>query len=274
MKTHGRDFRRADVAVLTLCVALMLSSFAAVGGQGRMRAKERVCLANLRQWHVVFQSDIADNDGSFLPGIGFNGYWWPAQLDEETQSWKKNRTWFCPTATRPMIDEYGCWAPRFDIFNAWGIFTGSQLGPDGIAGSYSLNGYTIALPDWGRSEPTYEGGIPASDGWRNFENVPHAETVPLFLDALRFDVWPLHTDAPPAQEFAAWSANHMARCCTNRHGGAVNCLFLDGSARKVGLKELWTLKWHRSFDTEGPWTVAGGALPSDWPEWMGGFKDY
>ena len=99
--------------------------------------------------------------------------------------------------------------------------------------------------------------------------------MPLFVDALRFDLWPRETDGPALEEFATWSPrNHMARCCINRHGEAVDCLFLDGSARKVGLKALWTLKWHRKFVTTGPWTSAGGVLPSDWPEWMRDFKDY
>ena len=277
MKMHKRDIRRPDVAVLILCAVLLLSSFAAVGRQGRMRAKEMVCLANLHQWHAVFQNYITDNDGSFFTGLGANGYWWPVQLDETTQSWKKNRTWFCPTAMRLAYDEDGQFTGSLGAFSAWGIYGQEhlgQLGPDGIAGSYSLNGYAIAIADFGRSGPTYEGGIPASDGWRDLQNVPQAETVPLFLGALRFDVWPLPTDAPPAQEFAAWSANHMARCCVNRHNGAVNCLFADGAARQVGLRELWTLKWHRSFDTEGPWTNAGGAVPSDWPEWIREFRDY
>ena len=62
--------------------------------------------------------------------------------------------------------------------------------------------------------------------------------------------------------------------CINRHNGGVNTLFMDWSVRKVGLKELWTLKWHRSYDTAGPWTLDGGVKPSDWPEWMRKFKDY
>jgi len=44
--------------------------------------------------------------------------------------------------------------------------------------------------------------------------------------------------------------------------------------RKVGLKELWTLQWHRAFNVAGPWTKAGGVLPENWPEWMRTFKDY
>jgi len=66
----------------------------------------------------------------------------------------------------------------------------------------------------------------------------------------------------------------MARCCINRHEGAVSCLLVDGSVRKVGLKELWTLKWHRSFNTAGPWTKAGGVQREDWPAWIRDFKDY
>ena len=62
--------------------------------------------------------------------------------------------------------------------------------------------------------------------------------------------------------------------CINRHDGGVNVLFMDWSARKVGLKELWTLKWNRQFDTAGEWTKAGWVRPEDWPQWMRNFKDY
>jgi prepilin-type processing-associated H-X9-DG protein len=62
--------------------------------------------------------------------------------------------------------------------------------------------------------------------------------------------------------------------CINRHTGYSNALFMDWSVRKVGIKELWTLKWHREFDTQGPWTRAGGVQPSDWPPWMRNFRDY
>jgi hypothetical protein len=49
---------------------------------------------------------------------------------------------------------------------------------------------------------------------------------------------------------------------------------MNWSVRKVDLKELWTLKWHRSFNTHGSWTRVGGVALEDWPKWMKGFKDY
>ena len=39
------------------------------------------------------------------------------------------------------------------------------------------------------------------------------------------------------------------------------------------MKRLWTLKWHRQFDTSGPWTKPGGVQTEDWPQWMAGLKD-
>jgi prepilin-type processing-associated H-X9-DG protein len=66
----------------------------------------------------------------------------------------------------------------------------------------------------------------------------------------------------------------MRRVCLNRHNAAVNSAFLDWSVRKVDLKELWTLRWHKNYDIRGPWTKAGGVQPTDWPAWMRGMKDY
>jgi len=66
----------------------------------------------------------------------------------------------------------------------------------------------------------------------------------------------------------------MGNLAINRHNEHVNGLFLDWSVRKIGLKELWTLKWHLQFDTANAWTKAAGVQPEDWPHWMRGFKDY
>ena len=66
----------------------------------------------------------------------------------------------------------------------------------------------------------------------------------------------------------------MIRYCLDRHDGFVNGMFMDWSIRKLGLKELWTFKWHRQYNTAGTWTRAGGVQPEDWPEWMRKFTDY
>jgi len=91
--------------------------------------------------------------------------------------------------------------------------------------------------------------------------------IPTLLDSTRY--WVHAPIRPPKSEFEERLSD-----CINRHNGHINVLFMDWSVRKVGLKELWTLKWHSKWDTAGPWTKAGGVLPEDWPEWMRRFKDY
>ena len=76
------------------------------------------------------------------------------------------------------------------------------------------------------------------------------------------------TTSPPEENYRG------ENFCMNRHDGFVNSLFFDWSVRKIGLKELWTLKWYKNFDTANEMTLAGGVEPEDWPEWMRKFKDY
>ncbi|UCC23414.1 MAG: hypothetical protein JSW23_05010, partial [Planctomycetota bacterium] len=101
-----------------------------------------------------------------------------------------------------------------------------------------------------------------------------ADKVPLLLGGQWLDGWPGQWDAPPAYEGQGDSFEPMVDFCLNRPRGFVNGVFLDLSARKIGLKELWTLKWHREYNTCGPLTTCGGMQPSYWPVWMRDFQDY
>lgn len=95
--------------------------------------------------------------------------------------------------------------------------------------------------------------------------------IPLLLDAVAPSCGMILEQAPPP---AAEPNDTDRGLCINRHNGTLNSLFLDWSVRSVGLKELWTLKWHLAFNTSGPWTKAGAVKPDAWPKWMRGFPDY
>jgi hypothetical protein len=91
----------------------------------------------------------------------------------------------------------------------------------------------------------------------------------VFTEGWWVDGWPRHTDEPSpfGDQTPVMGVNQheMQRLCVNRHGGAQFCLFADGSAEKVSLKQLWRLKWHREYDTHAPLPV--------WPPWMAHLKD-
>jgi hypothetical protein len=78
---------------------------------------------------------------------------------------------------------------------------------------------------------------------------------------------PLYEDPPPEYEGQISSFDEM-QCmrffCIERHRRSINGLFMDLSVRRVGLKELWDLQWHRNWN-------ASDAPPPVWPEWMDRF---
>ncbi len=93
----------------------------------------------------------------------------------------------------------------------------------------------------------------------------------MFFDCYRFGTAPKNDDKPAEVPVGLdpykSGEGFMADVCINRHpAGTINVLFMNWSVRKVGLKELWHLKWHRKFDTNYP--------PPPWPQWMAQLSEF
>ncbi len=280
------------IAIIAVLMSILMPALALV----KERARTIGCVTNLKQWGLIAGMYAQDNDGKFWSGVdyggpGTRGYFWPWQLEDRLKDWQNNKISFCPSAKKPIIDESGNPNDKFSIWNAWGIFTNNvtckktgqtyRPGPNGMSGSYTINGYMLSISSLAGQNATFErSGVSVKNGW-NANTVSHAANVPMFMDSTRFDAWPVETDWPFEDEFASYSQgdSDMGRICINRHRGYTGSVFMDLSARKVGLKELWTLKWHRQFNTAGPWTLAGGVgsgapSASAWPDWMRSLRDY
>ncbi len=162
----------------------------------------------------------------------------------------------CPTAKRFLHQIPGNVA---GTFTAWGKY--------GDPGYYS--GWT---PAWVHN-PLSKGVADTYDVspaqmqlyWRKMV-VSGSSEIPAFGDCMWDGADPRATDAPPAKEGEQVQGSGMSNFCINRHVGATQLTFLDGSVRKVGLKQLWRLRWHKGYDL-------GSKLPA-WPDWMRNFRDY
>ena len=264
-KLTGKGFAIVGIVAPVVLVPILLMVAILMPALQRVRkeARTHVCQANLHQWAMVFSMYTQDNDGYFFSGEGRdNGRLW---MDALRPYYHNNKELLlCPTANKPYAE--GGRNP----FGAWKV--------DNDVGSYGLNGWACN-PKQGQTELRGRGLI--EDYWRT-PDVMGAGNIPMFLDCMWFEGWPRQTDnPPPSKDWLTDSVNENAmgtdelrRFCINRHEGYINAAFLDFSVRKVGLKELWTLKWNRQFDTNGPLTRAGHVQPSDWPPWMRNFRDY
>jgi len=266
-----RGYTLIELLVVIAIVALLMAILSPSLAQARRRARAVACQVNLQQWSVVLSMYTNEHDGPFFEGTVPEGV-----EDSARGRWMDALRWYytdqpkircCPMAAKTQYelnsDGVAVLTRGRGTFVAWGIFDGSGWTTNGDYGSYGLNRWvTNPLPG---VKPR---GRPTEYNWRTCE-VQHAMRIPLFLDCHWVGGWPEeHSNEPPEYD-GDWEGkrvNNIKRFCLNRHDGAINGLFLDWSTRKLGLKKLWKLKWHRKYDTN--------AEPPVWPDWMRNFKDY
>lgn len=79
-------FTKKDLIVVLGCIVFLLANIAAIGKSGRGRAKQLVCLANLRQLTNAWLAFAKDNDGKLavgdIPYHGSERNWVQAPQDE------------------------------------------------------------------------------------------------------------------------------------------------------------------------------------------------
>ncbi len=263
-----KAFTLVELLVVISIIAILLAVLMPALQKARKQARVVICKSNLRQWGIMFSMYCEDNNSRFFSGLfegvtRDHGEYWRFPMKPYS---KDEKMWMCAEATKPRV---GGGEPHVGDppTTAWEW--------DGQVGSYGINGW-VMNPTPG-ADSLYGRG-PASYYWRTSQQ-KGLNNIPVFLDTWFTDAWPKDVDKPyttsenSPSDSATIGSDEMQRVCVNRHSGYVDVAFMDWSVRKVGLKELWTLKWHPTFDTRNRWTHPRVRLTS-WPRWMQKFKDY
>lgn len=280
-KGRRRAFTLIELLVVISIIVILVAILLPVAGRIRAHARSVACQSNLRQWGLLVHTYVTGNDGKFFyeltdiqiqtprgPTRAQVRSWWYVFLTDFADY---RQIWLCPSATAPSAD-----GRTGSTFRAWRGARGAGYLPDGswgeveqeLRGSYGVSGW-VGL---NRPKETEKPERPDAACWAT-PYVPEAANVPLVFDcglSIHFGT----LDGPPPYPDANLEEYYSSSVCMDRHTGGINIVFMDWSVRKVGLKQLWGLKWHGLYDTSGRWTQAGGVRPEDWPDWMRKFKDH
>jgi len=264
-----KAFTLIELLVVIAIIAVLMGILMPALSRVKKQAKMVVCQAHLKQWGTIWSMYADDHNGSFSSGV-FPGK--PVGWGERSQ-WlfalapygdTKGKIRFCPAAKRipaegsqaKSSDPTICWRWKWDEWDE--------------LGSYGMNSWVYNPP----RERTNLQGRASDMHWRKATQ-RNASNIPLFGDNRWPGAGPQDNDLPPSSSDGTGVDGEMKYWCMDRHqNGTTNLVFLDFSVRRVGLKGLWTLKWHKLFNTVNSFTLAGGVQADSWPEWMKRFKDY
>jgi len=264
----NRAFTLIELLVVISIIALLMSILMPTLNRVKNQAKSVMCQGRLREWGMLFKMYTDDYQGNFNPGWDTDepGLWMNALRPYYKDNWDML---LCPTAARLMLSSAD-----------WGTFKAASREIPTPGGSRQNYVFSYGINSWTNNmKADRPPDRPVRWFWKNVNNISGADKIPVFADSTWHDAWPRHTDSPAATMDAygigdRGTTGEINHFCIDRHDGFINSMFMDWSARRVGLKELWTLKWHREFDISGPWTKAGGADDSDWPVWLRHYPAY
>lgn len=281
-----RGFTLIELLVVISIIALLLAILMPALGKTKKMAQSVICRTNLHQWYLAMDMYTNDNNDTFWGG------WWTQYVNDPKIWWMiamrpyyndLNKMRLCPSATRlHVLEDEVTPGPGIPPFRAWGYSNylstvsterDENGNPLDYYGSYGINGWVL---DAFRPDPPNEWD---SNFWRKTSRFEKPYNIPFLIDAQWIDSGVSSTSLPPFTEDEDYLSptSAMTRVLQNRHMKKENAAFMDGTARTIGLKQLWTLDWHRGFNTKGPWTKAGGVTYSHWENsapWMASFKDY
>jgi prepilin-type N-terminal cleavage/methylation domain-containing protein len=273
-----RGFTLIELLVVIAIIALLMSILMPALAKVRKQAMIVVCESRLKQWGVIFSMYTNENDSFFHARLIGTQYYkmWPYFY----KPYYKDPTMrFCPAAenTGRVGGSTGVWNLKYGSYDPTTdktLWVQGENGPP--TGSFGMSRFVENIMGSYSTDVAF---------WRRAD-IKGGDKVPVFFDC-QYNYNLAKPEAVPPEYDGDWSVGDtQAASAITRHGdGFVDVLFMDWSVRRVGLKELWMLKWSRTYDTCGPWTICGNgggstgktACAAAWDAaagWMKNFPEY
>jgi prepilin-type N-terminal cleavage/methylation domain-containing protein len=281
LKSSKKGFTLIELLVVIAIIALLMSILMPALRNVRNQAKDSMCRQQLQQWGLLYNMYAGDNDGTLMDFTMINGIeWdhaWIILMKSYLADWDILK---CPATVQTwmdvdnnFLDPLVAWDFQVVVGITEEAFYEQMLAINGkwANGSYAKNTFVTNGDAFPATDFASEHSWIYEYCYKNVR-VKRVSQIPLFGDGLWMGGWPEPHTAPAETYYHDQDSVNIWNI--DRHNLSINMLFLDWTVRKVGLKQLWQLRWSKQDGWGNPFVVPDPLNPDDWPEWMRNSKNY